>query len=289
LINYGGIIMAKQKIKLSKEKETLLVPLYCKACEYEKEKPIIKDEKAKEIIERVEYNFTELDVPNKTCVTLNIRANKLDEYVNQYIISHKNPTIIHLGCGLDNRYGRIKDKNINFYDLDYQEVIELKKNFYQENTNYHFISSSVTDLDWINEVGEKPNVLIVAEGLFMYIAEEELKKLFNTLQEQWLNAHLIFDAYSKYTVKNIDKHASIRKTGAEIKWGIDDPQEIEDWNDNIKLVEEWYFTDYQQTEKLSPLYKLAFKAAGLFKMAKKAHRILYYEFKENEVEGNDST
>ncbi|GAI56502.1 unnamed protein product [marine sediment metagenome] len=39
--------MKKEKIKLEKEKETLMIPLYCKALESKKETPIISDNKAK--------------------------------------------------------------------------------------------------------------------------------------------------------------------------------------------------------------------------------------------------
>ena len=273
----GGIFVSKKKIKLSKEKETLLIPLYCKAKETSKDNGIIKDNKAKEIISQIEYNFNELNIPHKTCVTLNIRAQKLDKYVNEFIQSNTTPLIIHLGCGLDNRYGRITNQNIDFYDLDFKEVIELKKNFYQETDYYHFIASSVTDYDWMEEVQTEGQVMIVAEGLLMYLKEDKVKELFNKLCTRFKGAHFVFDAYSKYTAKNINKHASIKKTGADIHWGIDNPQEIEKWNQDIKFIEEWSFTDYDQVDKLSAAYKVAFKTAGLFKTAKKAHRILYYK------------
>ncbi len=270
-------MLSKKKIRLSKEKETLLVPLYCKAKEVSNYKPIIKDDKAKEIISQIEYDFKELNVPKKTCVTLNIRAHKIDDYVQSFIQKYPNATVIHLGCGLDNRYGRLKNKNIQFYDLDYKEVIELKKNFYQETDHYHFLASSVTDYAWLEEIKTEGRVIIVAEGLLMYLTEENVKKLFNKLSNSFPKVHLVFDAYSSFTAKNINKHSSIQKTEADIYWGIDDPHEIEDWNDKFNLQEEWYFTDYEHFDKLSAAYRVAFKTAGLFKSAKKAHRILYFK------------
>lgn len=269
--------MSKQKIKLSKEKETLLIPLYCKAQETQSNNPIIKDEKSLEIIKKIDYDYDKLKVPKKSCVTLAIRAKKLDEYTENFINNHRQTTVLHLGCGLDNRYGRIKKNNVLWYELDFDDVIELRGNFYQETDNYRFIASTITDYNWLESIEVKGQVLIVAEGLFMYLKEDDLKELFSRFHEKFPGAHLVFDAYSKYTAKNIKKHASIRKTGAEIFWGIDDPKTIEDWNNNYKFIEEWYFTDYEHSENLSFFYKLSFKIAGLFKMAKKAHRILYYK------------
>lgn len=271
------MIIVKEKITLSKEKETLLIPLYCKAKESKKENPIITDSKALEIINNIDYNFSELKVPNKTCITLNIRAKKIDEYVVNFINKKEKNTIIHLGCGLDNRIGRINKNVCNWYDLDFEGVIKLRKDFYNKKENYHFISSSVTDHSWVNNVDVYGNVLIIAEGLLMYLKEDEVKNLFQVFNDKFSKAKIIFDAYSKYTVKNISKHASVKKTGAEIFWGIDDPHIIENWNDDYKLIEEWYFTDYGGIQDLPVSYRLAFKVAGLFDIAKKAHRVLYYQ------------
>ena len=55
--------MEKEKIKLKKEKETLLIPLYCKALENKKSQPIIEDRKAIEIIDKIDYDFDQLKVP----------------------------------------------------------------------------------------------------------------------------------------------------------------------------------------------------------------------------------
>jgi len=54
--------MNKEKIKLEMEKETLLIPLYCKALESKKQSQIIIDKKAIEIINNVEYDFEQLQI-----------------------------------------------------------------------------------------------------------------------------------------------------------------------------------------------------------------------------------
>ena len=60
---------------------------------------------------------------------------------------------MYLGCGLDTRITRINPPlNINWYDVDYPEVIALRRNFYSDNTNYKMIASSITESNWINEI-----------------------------------------------------------------------------------------------------------------------------------------
>jgi O-methyltransferase involved in polyketide biosynthesis len=66
--------MDKEKIVFTKEKETLLIPLYGKALESKKQNPILKDPKAEEIIEKIEYDFKQLHIPEKTDVMMSLRA-----------------------------------------------------------------------------------------------------------------------------------------------------------------------------------------------------------------------
>jgi O-methyltransferase involved in polyketide biosynthesis len=39
---------------------------------------------------------------------------------------------LHLGCGLDSRYYRINNSKVDWYDVDFKEVIEMRKLFFEE-------------------------------------------------------------------------------------------------------------------------------------------------------------
>jgi O-methyltransferase involved in polyketide biosynthesis len=140
------------------------------------------------------------------------------------------------------------------------------------------IPSSVTNLGWVDSISSQGRpVLVIAEGLLMYLKEEEARALILKLQGTFPECEMVFDAYSTLTARNANKHPSIKKTGAVIRWGIDDALAIEQWAEGIRLKEEWYFTQSEDLEKLRFGYRLAFRAAELFPAAKKAHRILYYK------------
>ena len=109
--------MEKQKIRLTQEKETLLVPLYSKAVESQRLHPIMLDPKAEEILQNIDYDFTELRVPRQTLVTLAMRAKKLNSYVRDYLVRNENPLVLHLGCGLDSRVLRVGLTKGEWYDL----------------------------------------------------------------------------------------------------------------------------------------------------------------------------
>jgi O-methyltransferase involved in polyketide biosynthesis len=266
--------MEKQKIVLTEEKETLLVPLYSKAVENQRPHPIIEDPRATEILEGIEYDFQKLHIPKQTLITLAMRAKKLDLYVQDYLQGNKNPIVIHLGCGLDSRVDRVKPVEGEWYDLDFPDVIELRKHFFQETNHYHMIPSFVTDLHWLDDVKGESQACIIAEGLLMYLHEDQVRQLFIAFQKRLPSSIMCFDAYSRITAKSANNHPSIKKTGAQIHWGIDTIEEISDWGTGIRLVEEWYFTDSTDISRLKLMDRLLFRTMGAFKMAKKAHRIL---------------
>ncbi len=267
----------QEKITLTEEQETLLITLYSKVVEARRPNPIFVDEKAQSILERVDYDFARLRVPRKTTIMVCMRAMKLDTYAREFLASHPRSLVIHLGCGLDSRCTRVRHEAAEWYDLDMPDVIDLRRKFYDETDMYHMIPSSVTDWGWIDTISPQGrSVLVIAEGLLMYLQEEQVKTLILKLKMAFPGCELAFDAFSVLTASKAKAHPSLKQTGASTHWGIDDPKAIEKWADGIRLKEEWFFIQSDAIDKLGAVYSTLFKLAGLFAAANKAHRILYY-------------
>jgi O-methyltransferase involved in polyketide biosynthesis len=268
----------KQKILLKAEQATLLIPLYSKAKESCRPNCIFKDPKAEEILSQVDYDFSRLRTPRKTVIMLCFRANKLDDYAREFIARYSEGVVLHLGCGLDSRCQRVGRLPAKWYDLDFPEVIELRRKFFPESENYHLIPSSVTDLEWTGQVDAKDRpVLVIAEGLFMYLEGDEIKALVKKLQAAFPGCRLAFDAFSVLTAASAKGHPGLRKTGAVTKWGIDDAHALETWSSGIRLQDEWFFIQAEELEHLNFVYRNLFKFAGQFKVVNQAHRILFYQ------------
>jgi O-methyltransferase involved in polyketide biosynthesis len=145
---------------------------------------------------------------------------------------------------------------------------------YRETENYKYISSSVTNLRWLESIEViEDMVLIIAEGLLMYLSESEIKALFRSFESKFKNFTIIFDAFSKLTAKSSKNHPSLKRTGATIKWGVDDPREIEGYTENVKHLKTLYLTDKNIIRMLPKKYRIMFMLAGLFKSAREAHRV----------------
>lgn len=268
----------KEKVLLIQEQETLLIPLYAKATESSRTSPIFSDPKAGEILAAVDYDFSSLRVPRKTSITLCLRANKLDAVARAFLNQHPTGRVLHLGCGLDSRCLRVQPAEADWYDLDLPMVIDLRRKFFPEGRNYHLVASSVTEWRWLEQIPTDGSpTLVIAEGLLMYLAEADVRTLILKLQQHFPGCQMAADVYSQMTVRQISKHPSLKKTGATIRWGIDEAKAIEGWGDGIRLVEEWYFAQAEEINRLGKVYAALFKLAGRFAAANLAHRIIRLE------------
>jgi len=274
---FVGVNVERLKIRLTEEKETLLVPLFSKAVKSQGSHRIIVDPKAENILQYIDYKFEDLGIPRQTLITLAMRAKKLDSYVSDYLQSIDHPIVLHLGCGLDSRILRVGFSKGAWYDVDYPDVIELRRQFYDETSEYHMIESSVIEQDWLDRVSATSGpACIIAEVLLMYLREDEVKRLFIDLLCCFPGSEIAFDVYSRLTAKGANRHPSIKKTGAHIHWGIDDTRQIQSWGLGMELLDEWYFTDSGDISSLGVRVRFLFKTMGMFRMAKKAHRILRF-------------
>lgn len=277
------MVVSTEKIALTQEKETMLIPLYVKAIESKKKSPILEDPHAVKMIEQIDYDFSTLKIPEKTNIMMCLRAKLIDNFTQDFLSEHRQAVALHLGCGLDSRYFRIKNNAldryaVDWYDVDFPEVIDLKKHFFKDSDHYHMIASSVTEKEWIDKLpARKEKNLVIAEGLLMYLREQDIKLLFERLKHKLGSYTIIFDAFNSYTVKKMVNHPSLKKTGATIQLGVDDPHELENWGLGLRLLQQMYFTDNPELEHLTFPVKAMFKLANGFSIVKNAQRILVYE------------
>src|ERR1700722_1674946 len=132
------------KIGLTAEKKTLLITLYAKAADYRSKKSILHDKMAYEIVSRLDNDNIQVRKSDHDDIVV-VRAKQFDVWLTAFIKAHQNSVVLNLGCGLDTRVTRIAPPlTVDWFDVDYPEVIELRKNFYSDSAHYHMIASSVT-------------------------------------------------------------------------------------------------------------------------------------------------
>ncbi len=82
--------------------------------------------------------------------------------------------MLHVGCGLDSRAFRLQPgPGIEWYDVDYADVISLRERLYPPREHYHPVAASVTDPAWLVEIPADRPALFIAEGLTYYLTEDD--------------------------------------------------------------------------------------------------------------------
>ena len=166
-----------EKVRLTKEQETYLATLYGKALDSHAEHPILGDTFADAVVRRIDFDFAKLHLPSGGAITLPMRAKHLDAWAREFLAAHPESTVLHLGCGLDSRVFRLDaPATVRWYDVDLPDVIALRRRLYPARHDTELIAASVTALPWLDGIagdrGGRP-VLVVAEGLVMYLAEPD--------------------------------------------------------------------------------------------------------------------
>lgn len=224
--------------------ETLLITLDIRAKDYKAENSVLNDKKSAEIVERIDYDFSSLENDDKNYIGILARAKIMDREVRRFIEKYPDCHIVSLGSGLDTRFHRVDNGSIHWYDLDFPEVIELRRKFFEENERVKFISKSVSDPSWTEEIrNEDKKLLIISEGMIMYLAPEEVRKFLHILTDHFDGFELHLDCVPKNAVHRASRNKAVKKTKSEYLFGSSNGKEILAFNPKLRQIGHINFTD----------------------------------------------
>ncbi len=215
----------------------MLCLLYLRACESQVPHPILGDSYAAQDVARIDYDFKRLHRsvrPATNQFGAALRSSQLDAWTTDFLKRHPAAVVLHLGCGLHSRAFRLPvPDGVRWFDIDLPQVIALRRQLYSDSENYRMIGSSVTDPGWIDELPTGGPVLIIAEGLLMYLTPDEVTDLLHRLVDRFDTGELLADLLSRWG----PRLSRIFRPGV-IKWGTRDGREITGWDNRLSLVED---------------------------------------------------
>jgi O-methyltransferase involved in polyketide biosynthesis len=235
---------ARIKIELGSIQETLLIALWCRAKESEKERPCLLDPKASEIISQLDYDFGRMDRALAEYIVLvsNISCRYCDDAIMRFIADHPKATVVNIGAGLDTTFYRVDNGLLRWYDLDLPDVVNLRKRLMPETDRSRCISRSVFDFSWFDEiVPPEDGLFLFARGVFCYFDTAELKRLFSAIAIRFPRAEMVFNSYNALGRWG-GNHLAVRRAGirdAPLKWAIGTANQLTKWDSSIEIVDEW--------------------------------------------------
>ena len=265
-----------EKIAFPEEK-TLLDTLYAKALDSRADSPILGDTYAAEVVTKLDFDFHRTKVTPANAGIVALRAKQLDAWTTEFIDRHPDATVLHLGCGLDSRVNRIDPPStVRWYDVDYPDVIEKRKRVCRAHETARLIGASVTEPEWLESVpGDRP-ALVIGEGLFMYLTEDDGKSLIRRLTDHFPAGEMVFDAFSRSWIRLEHLNRLIQAEGG-VHWGIDDPGELER-ELSLQCVTAISAFAIPGTERLHRPYATIFRLFAAVKPLSKGVRLLRYRW-----------
>ncbi len=265
------------EINLSGISETSLAPLYWRAMETQRPDALIKDDKAVALVSQMGLDFSQVKKikMNELLNTMRvIFTREMDRYVRSFLDHHPEAVVVHIGCGLDTRYDRVDNGHVEWYDLDLPDVIDLRRKIIgDEGEHYHLLACSVLEYAWMEavKVHSTQQVLFLAETVFVYFTETQVRSLVLKLRDHFPGSELVFDGWRPFEVWLGNHYLSGSQFAGHMRWGFWNSQELEGWGDGIRLLEEWNFFD-QPEPRLAPFRWMA----PLFRLLKPM-RIFHFQ------------
>jgi len=193
---------------LSRLSETHLAPLYWKAMESQRPDAMIKDEKAVALVTQMSIDFSlvrQIKMNELLQAMRIIFTREMDRHAREFIIRHPDAVVVHIGCGLDSRFERVAERSsrVEWYDLDLPEVMELRRRYIgDECEHYHLLACSVLEDAWMEvvEIHSPRPFLFLAETVFVYLTEAQVKSLMLKLRDHFPGAELVFDGWRPFEI-----------------------------------------------------------------------------------------
>ena len=253
-----------EKISLSGVPETMLQTIYARAKESQG-RGAIHDAKAEEIIERLNYDFSLADKDSAMRSGVIARTIVLDRLTKAWLVSNPGAVVVNIACGLDTRCYRMEGF-CHWYNLDMPETMAVRESLLPERGMISQIAMSAMD-DWGNEIKEQNTpVLIIIEGLTMYLSEADVQRIFRVISRRFEKATVFAETMNPMIVKRF-KEKSIEGSNAKFSWGVKNGPALAALLPDFRFMEEHCLTEGMAV--FAPIYKLLDKLPAVRNISNK--------------------
>ena len=256
--------------------KTLYIPLYGK--NYVSKKGLfLNDKKAEEIWEAEKFSLKGKSKSKWLAYYMGVRSAVFDEWLKQQMSVLQDAVVIHIGCGMDSRAIRVGVEGHKWYDVDFSEVIEERKRYYAETTNYQMIAGDARDCRWLTNIKESQSAIVVMEGVSMYLTIEEMQGLTDSLCSHFEKLALLVDCYTSFAAKMSKHRNPIKDVGVTEVYGIDNPQVYQ--SEKLAYVKEHTMIPQKYIDELKGFERFIFAKLYAGSFSKKLYRL--FEYKKN--------
>lgn len=217
-----------------------MIPLWARAMEAKKRRPIVSDRRAAAVVDGLDYDFTKFKHAHGSQLACVLRGLVYDAWTRDLVARAGVRTVVELGAGLGTRPDRLADLDVHWLDVDHEDAIALRRRVLGARAQQTHLASSISDGDLparIVSLSPAPHAF-VAEGVLMYLPEDDVRALFVRLARAFPGAYVAFDSISPIVVGNERLHDSMRfMPDAPFRWGIEDVGSMKRWLPGLAVAD----------------------------------------------------
>ena len=268
------------KINLGAVQETLILPLWARAREMEKNNPIVFDTYARDIVAKIDYDFSTIEAGQVADhqVVYPIRDYNFDNIVKTFLAQNSSALVVYIGAGLDTTFQRVDNGSVLWVNIDLPDVVALRQKLIPDSEREKTIAKSVFDFTWMDDIVQQTkgrSILFMAAGVLCYFEAQQVEILFRKLAEAYPSAHFIFDAMSWFTAWGTNREImkdSGMDSSAIIKWHLKRASRLRKLVATIKVIEEYpMLSRLPARNDLSRRMIWGLRIVGLFRLYNMVH------------------
>ena len=263
--------------------QTMLDMVYARLLDAESPQPVLGDTWAKKLMDQVDYDVAKspiLKQRRRQTTSIAVRGAQLDIWTRQFLANHERPLVLQIGAGLDSRAFRVDPgPSVDWYDIDFPDVIALRERFYPTRKHYHLVASSATDLAWLDAIPTDRPALLIAEGVSMYLTEGDGIALLRRVVERFPAGELQLDFWSRFGSKAMRRNNTVvRSSNSQLGWTVDEPDDILNAVPGTRLLRAVSLFEAETVQRLTRGYQRFAKVASRTPVLRKIVQFHRYAF-----------
>ena len=105
--------------------------------------------------------------------------------------------------------------------------MKIRSQFLTETDPVYQIAKSAMDDSYIDDIDyHGKNILVIIEGLTMYLYEKDIRKMFSIIDKSFQKVTVMVETMSPFVVKHM-KEKSIEGSNAKFTWGVKNGKELQ--------------------------------------------------------------
>ncbi|MFI6849562.1 class I SAM-dependent methyltransferase [Kitasatospora sp. NBC_00085] len=213
-----------ERPELGEVPETALWTLWHRAVEARRPDGLLRDPKAVELVDRIDYPFAERFGTSDTQSQLQaLRVGCFDREVADFLAREPSGTVVCLGEGLETQYWRVDNGRAHWLSVDVPEAMALRERLLPPGPRQRYLAADATDVSWTDEVDRDRGVCVTAQGLCMYLPPARVKALIAGCAERFPGGSLVLDAVPRWFAR-LTVSGKIRTQGYRVPampWAMD--------------------------------------------------------------------